>query len=67
MEHIETMRKGYAALIQAQTYFKTAQDQAFAVKDAKAVTTSTRALGYTTQAVKSSETVIKRPENTTKA
>lgn len=64
MEHTETMRKGYAKLIEAHAYFTQAQGEAFAAKDAKAVTTSTRALGYTTQAVKTTETVINRAENT---
>lgn len=64
-KHIETMKAGYVKLTEAKTLFATAQEEAFTAKDAKAVTTSTRALGYTTQAVKASQSVISRKEDTT--
>lgn len=61
--HIETLRQGYVKLVEAQTLFTQAQEQAFTAKDAKAVTTSTRAINYNGQAVKSLEAVINRPES----
>lgn len=63
--HLETMRKAHIKLVEAQDLFTQAQTEAFSVKDAKAVTSTTRALGYTNQAVKSSQTILTRVETET--
>jgi len=64
-KHIENMKLGYAKLNEAKNLFTKAQEEAFTAKDAKAVTTSTRVLGYTTQAVKASHGVATRIEDKT--
>lgn len=63
--HIETLRQGYAKLIEAKSLFAKAQTEAFTAKDAKAVTSSTRGLNYTDVAVRSVETILNRKENST--
>lgn len=62
-KHIETMRQAHVKLTEAKGLFTSALEEAFTAKDARAVTTSTRALGYTSQAVKASQVVINRVEN----